>query len=811
MALRLSKPQNSPARPGAGTAELPVRAQTALATGDLAGYRSLFAQATEEPNVHRRYFVRKELLLAGLTTPQGSVAQLAPIFLAVAEEALSILAEDAREPVLLNLAGVALYELGAFAGARALFEAALRLDPQLPHAGNNLREIARRRRDGATPRLPATVTAALRGVEADAKRTSIKAKPVAGLTLSLCMIVRDEEAMLPRCLGAVADHVDEIVIVDTGSTDATMDIARSFGAKVIETEWTGDFAAARNVSFDAATSDWIVYLDADEVLGEGQGARLRELTQRTWREAFFLVETNYTGHLEDGTAVHHNALRVFRNRPEYRFHGRIHEQIAQTLPGDLPERIETTDVRMEHFGYLGVVREEKDKSRRNLELLERQLEEQGESPFLHFNLGSENSALGDHGTALGHFRKAWAAVMDGGRPEAVGYVPSLVSRLAGALRLAGTREELEQHVEVALGFFPDFTDLVFELAQLAFTEDRLDDTRELLERCLEMGDAPSLYSATVGCGSFIALGLLGEVHRRNGDLDAAEAALRASLEGSSGWLSAVEPFTQTLLARGMDGAEVAATVRGLVEEDSPSLRFLLAVPLYEAGEAEAAEVELRAVLARQPHVAPARIALAEALLSQSRYDEAAEVLLEQPIEGPAAPAAAHSELFARLAAGQDAAALDDAFARARAAGCDADSLSVFEAWRTLADGGEPPAALTMEATDLVLDVLEALLRVDEVETFVALLPLTERLALPARMRRERMAQLYLRRGFVDSAADEWAASCEEHGPDASALAGLGAVAVVRGENQDAALFAQTAQELEPGHEGAARVLAHLGL
>src|SRR6185436_6171499 len=97
------------------------------------------------------------------------------------------------------------------------FEAAKRLDPQLPHVDNNLREIARRRRQGIAPRLPAAVMAALRGVEADAKRLAIKAKPVEGLTLSLCMIVRDEEAMLPRCLGAVADHVDEIIIVDTGS------------------------------------------------------------------------------------------------------------------------------------------------------------------------------------------------------------------------------------------------------------------------------------------------------------------------------------------------------------------------------------------------------------------------------------------------------------------------------------------------------------------------------------------------------------------------------------------------------------------
>ena len=88
-------------------------------------------------------------------------------------------------------------------------------------------------------------------------------------------------------------------------------------------------------------------------------------------------------------------MRVFRNRPEYRFEGRIHEQIAQHLPAYLPERQERTTVRVEHFGYLGAVRDTKDKTNRNLELLERQVAEGVDNPFLHFNLGSEYAAVGD--------------------------------------------------------------------------------------------------------------------------------------------------------------------------------------------------------------------------------------------------------------------------------------------------------------------------------------------------------------------------------------------------------------------------------
>src|SRR5205823_2345512 len=108
--------------------------------------------------------------------------------------------------------------------------------------------------------------AALAPLAVQAKRAAARARPATGLTLSLCMIVRDEEEMLPRCLDAIRDAVDEIVIVDTGSTDRTIEIARSYGAKVLEREWTGSFSDARNASFEAASGDWVIYLDADEVL-----------------------------------------------------------------------------------------------------------------------------------------------------------------------------------------------------------------------------------------------------------------------------------------------------------------------------------------------------------------------------------------------------------------------------------------------------------------------------------------------------------------------------------------------------------------
>ncbi len=85
-------------------------------------------------------------------------------------------------------------------------------------------------------------------------------------TLSLCMIVKNEEKHLARCLSSVKDVADEIVIVDTGSTDKTIEIAESFSAKIFHFDWVNDFSAARNFALSKCTGDWILYLDADEEL-----------------------------------------------------------------------------------------------------------------------------------------------------------------------------------------------------------------------------------------------------------------------------------------------------------------------------------------------------------------------------------------------------------------------------------------------------------------------------------------------------------------------------------------------------------------
>jgi glycosyltransferase involved in cell wall biosynthesis len=800
MALRLTEPlPGAAATPAAAAAAAPhqfanpllARAHAALHARDGAAFQAAFDEAGQIGDRNRRYEARRALLHFAVSFNATAPAALVAAYTAAARAAIGVLEEDPREPVMLNLAGVALYELGALSPAERLFKAAQRLDPALPQVARNIAECKRRKRAGVRPHPQAVIL--LGDVPARAKRIAEQARPQNGLTLSLCMIVKDEEEMLEQCLASAADHVDEIVIVDTGSTDRTIEIAESFGAKVLHHEWTGDFSEARNVSFDAASGDWLMYLDADEVLVDGDGARLRELTGQVWREAMFLIEINHTGDVEDGMAVTHEALRVFRNRPEYRFEGRIHEQIAYALPSYLPERLAVAQIRMEHYGYLGAVRDAKGKSQRNIELLERQRAEGVDTPFLDFNLGSEYAAAGESTKALGHFERAWSVLHDDPDIALYGFANSCAARLVKALRVEGRFDDAIARGDEILELFDGFTDIVFEQALCAAQRHDNERCKELLERCLAMGDAPASYSPTVGCGSYIAMVSLADAERALGNPERQVALLREALGLNPRFLAAVDPLATALLRRGMPAADVAAEIHRLVD-DSASVRFMLAVALYERGAAVEAEAELRAVLDAQPSAEHARLALAEALLSQGRLDEAAQVADAVDPDSTVAAAAAQSAAFARLAGERrdDIAAVLD---RARSAGTPAPQLDALAAWAAVQDGERPPATIAVDAAALVLAMLEALLRIERYEPFGALLEVFEVVALPWRERREQLARMYQRRGYLESAAEEWIAVCNEAAPDAAALQGLSAVARARGMDEDAELLAAEAQTL----------------
>ena len=148
--------------------------------------------------------------------------------------------------------------------------------------------------------------------------------------LTLCMIVKNEAHNLARCLDSASHLAGEIVVVDTGSTDATPQIAASYGARVVPFDFTRvDFAAARNHSLEQATGEWILVLDADEALEAGGELTVKSIIESRENAGFFLERHNYASGIPAFKTDH--VVRLFPNRPAYRYHGRVHETVDASI------------------------------------------------------------------------------------------------------------------------------------------------------------------------------------------------------------------------------------------------------------------------------------------------------------------------------------------------------------------------------------------------------------------------------------------------------------------------------------------------
>lgn len=151
------------------------------------------------------------------------------------------------------------------------------------------------------------------------------------ITISLCMIVKNEEATLSCCLDSVCDITDEIIIIDTGSSDATKEIAGRYTDKVYDFPWSDDFAEARNVSFSKATCDFCLWLDADDVLLEPDRAMLKTLKENLSLKTDFVMCRYHTGFDSNGIPVFsYYRERLIRNHRGYTWQGAVHEAVTPT-------------------------------------------------------------------------------------------------------------------------------------------------------------------------------------------------------------------------------------------------------------------------------------------------------------------------------------------------------------------------------------------------------------------------------------------------------------------------------------------------
>ncbi|MDR1840642.1 MAG: glycosyltransferase [Holophagales bacterium] len=366
------------------------------------------------------------------------------------------------------------------------------------------------------------------------------------MKLSLAMIVKDEALNLGKCLDSVKGLVDEMVVLDTGSTDGTVEIAKAYGARVEQFTWTGSFAEARNKSLSLCTGDWIFVIDADEMLNPREHQAIRQAIEvpevmgyKLWKwnyvntgSVFGLgnnVKTN-SGGFEPAAECSHYApqrdLRLIRNLNSPEYVGRVHEWLEPWFEkhGYI---VHTLEVIIHHFGKIDVQRD-LAKQHVYLELARREALENPGDPVVHGNVLQEALMLEDWSTVLEsaqtylklkgaapvlvHLGGA-KALIESGRPgEALDFLapiddqaapdPAVLDMKAEAFQSLGMVQEAVDACLLSMDTDPGYTAPYIRLSRILDSEGDMENARKVLEAGLDQNTRDiRLWEALVGLSS----------------------------------------------------------------------------------------------------------------------------------------------------------------------------------------------------------------------------------------------------------------------------------------------------------------------
>ncbi|MDX1698414.1 MAG: glycosyltransferase family 2 protein [Thiohalobacterales bacterium] len=316
--------------------------------------------------------------------------------------------------------------------------------------------------------------------------------------LALVVIARDEAGSIQACLESAAPYVEQMVVLDTGSTDDTPAIAESCGATVHHYPWHDDFAAARNAALEQSPAAWNLILDADERIVNEAG----QLGPGILGEKRFIGLLPVTSEFELQDNVEKATSWLPRMLPAgVRYTGRIHEQPVSDLPRiRLPLEISHTGYRQSELAH---------KKGRNRALLLRMLEDSPEDAYLLYQTGKDFEVYGQFNDAVGYYEKALAR-----STQADPFRHDLVLRMIYSLKRADQLERGIRFAEQEMPNWPHSPDYFFALGDLLLEwatrnpEQALQEILPMVEsswsKCLEIGDQPALEGSVHGRGSHLA-------------------------------------------------------------------------------------------------------------------------------------------------------------------------------------------------------------------------------------------------------------------------------------------------------------------
>jgi GT2 family glycosyltransferase/tetratricopeptide (TPR) repeat protein len=445
--------------------------------------------------------------------------------------------------------------------------------------------------------------------------------------VSLCMIVKNEEANLPASLHSAADLVDEVLVVDTGSTDRTKEVAARFGAKVVDFPWVDSFAAARNASIEHALGDWIFWLDADDRVDQDNRTRLRDLFANLGTDnAAYVMKCHCLPDPATGVATVVDHLRLFPNRPEVRWRYRVHEQILPALRA-VGADVRWADVVIHHTGYQDSVFRRK-KLERDLRLLNLENAEHPDDPFTLFNLGSVHQEIGQAAQALPLLRRS--LVRSHPRDSIVRKLFALIVQCHRQLNQPAEALEACQAGRV---HYPEDAELLFLEARVRTQQGDKSGAEGCLLHLIEGREGAHFASLAEGLRGYKARHELAILYRDQGRLAEAEAQWEIILREQPAFVPAVVGLGELYLAQGrwpaLDG--LVERLRGLPEGEVEGATLQARAHLVRR-EFVQARLLLRETIAQSPQALWPRVILSRVLLEEGREWDGAEQALRDVLE-----------------------------------------------------------------------------------------------------------------------------------------------------------------------------------
>ncbi len=442
-------------------------------------------------------------------------------------------------------------------------------------------------------------------VRAKAKRASISA----------CIIAKNEERVIGDMLASIKAFFPEIIVVDTGSSDRTVEIAEEHGAKVFHFPWCDSFSAARNESLRHATGDWIFLCDADDTLPWECGDKLLDLVLNAPdQDVAYTVAVQFVDRQGTGARVDH--VKLFRNHVGAEFIFRIHENVLPSLR-ETGLSVVQTGLYVLHSGQDTSPATQARKRDLHYRLLEMDLKEQGEHSFILFNLGMTDYFNGLPERAVDWLRRSIAAGDPGESQTRKTY-----SLLCASLLKLNRAEEAAEVARRGLSLIPDDPEIRSNLGTALITLGRFEEAREQFH----------LIRAEAIAGHFSSLDpVIFGAHREH-RLAECCLGLKDYAGARAHWLKAIQSrplYVESVLGLWTKASEAAdfATLRKVMEEvehgtGHSDLWVTLLCSYSQMLEGEAGpEMALQRTAQADPHAHSVRIELCRRLLAQGRQDE----------------------------------------------------------------------------------------------------------------------------------------------------------------------------------------------